>query len=379
MDNYNMEYRTVLENISDGFWMVDAETHKIVDVNRALCKLIDYSSEEIIGKTPFDFVPEEHRKALEAHRESVSEISTPFNISLRKKNGSECPVALECHSCSDGRNSAHFCFTLIKDLSKRKRMESELARLAIAVEQSENTIVITDTNGTIEFVNPAFTKTTGYSARQAIGQNPKLLKSGVQGPEFYEALWQTISSGNVWKGKFVNRRKDGSTYWERATISPVKNHHGDITHFVAIKEDITTEVTLSEKLNRQKAELQLILDTVPIGIAYVKNRKLIQVNRAMAALHGSTPEELTGKDTSFIYPTRQAFEEFGEIVYSELAEKGIAVHEPSFVRRDGSRIYGRLTGRLINIQEPKAGSIWMLEDITERHLMQESIVRRDRI
>ena len=108
-----------------------------------------------------------------------------------------------------------------------------------AIEHSPNTVIITDRAGVIEYVNPKFVETTGYSRAEAIGANPRLLKSGKTTPEQYARLWQTITSGGEWRGEFHNRRKDGALYWEIASIAPIRDDSGAITHFVAVKEDIT--------------------------------------------------------------------------------------------------------------------------------------------
>lgn len=117
-----------------------------------------------------------------------------------------------------------------------------------AVEYSPATIVITDINGKIEYTNPGFTEITGYSAEEALGKNPRLLKSGYHNPEFYSSLWNTISSGEVWSGEFYNRRKNGEFYWEQAHIGPVKDDNDNITHYVAIKYDITSKVESEQYL-----------------------------------------------------------------------------------------------------------------------------------
>ena len=136
----------------------------------------------------------------------------------------------EIQSLTDGFNR------MVSDIIKN---EQQLNKLSLAVEQSPSTVVITDTKGNIEYVNPMFTKLTGYSNEQAIGQNPNILKSGMHKPEFYKQLWDTITSGKKWRGEFYNKKKNGEFYWENASISPLTNEEGDITHFIAVKEDIT--------------------------------------------------------------------------------------------------------------------------------------------
>ncbi len=122
---------------------------------------------------------------------------------------------------------------------RNQQSEIQLRKLSRAVEQSASTIVITDSDGSIEFVNPAFSRITGYSYEEAIGQNPRVLKSDKHSAEFYKEMWATLSLGEVWQGEIINKKKNDELYWESATISPIKDPVGKITHYVAIKDDIT--------------------------------------------------------------------------------------------------------------------------------------------
>ena len=126
-----------------------------------------------------------------------------------------------------------------RDVTDRERAEEQIRKLSRAVAQSTSTVVITDSQGDIEFINPKFTEVTGYQAEEVIGHNPRVLKSGIHPPEFYRELWETISKGEEWKGELCNRKKSGELYWESATISGVRDPDGRITHFLAIKNDIT--------------------------------------------------------------------------------------------------------------------------------------------
>jgi PAS domain S-box-containing protein len=121
----------------------------------------------------------------------------------------------------------------------RKQTEEQLSKVSQAIEQSLSIVMITDTKGNIEYVNPKFTKITGYFANEVIGKNPRILKSGKTPPELYKQLWETITSGSDWRGEFCNKKKNGELYWEYASISPVRNSEGIITNFLAVKEDFT--------------------------------------------------------------------------------------------------------------------------------------------
>jgi PAS domain S-box-containing protein len=138
------------------------------------------------------------------------------------------------------------------EIQERKRVEGELRKLSRAVEQSPSSIVITDVHGDIEYVNPKSVQTTGYTPEEVIGKNPRILKSGELKREAYTELWETITSGHEWRGEFHNRRKNGELYWEFASISPIVNADGKITHFLAIKEDITQRKREQEELQRAR-------------------------------------------------------------------------------------------------------------------------------
>ncbi|MBF0570303.1 MAG: diguanylate cyclase [Candidatus Omnitrophica bacterium] len=145
---------------------------------------------------------------------------------------------------------------LEKEIAKCKLVENNVLRMTQTVEQSPVSVEMTDTEGNLEYVNPKYEQTSGYTWRELKGQNPRILKSGFHPKEFYEELWKTVKAGRVWKGEFRNKRKDGQLYWESALISPLKNSDGVITAFIAIKEEITERKEQEEKLARLKEELE---------------------------------------------------------------------------------------------------------------------------
>jgi len=155
---------------------------------------------------------------------------------------------------------------LFRDISVRKQQETELRKLSSATEQAGESIVITDRDGSIEYVNPAFVTITGYSAEEAIGQTPRMLKSGNQDAAFYAGMWKTITSGVAWHGKVIDRRKDGSFFPAMLTISPIKNTGGEITHFVGTHADLTEQENLEKQFHQaQKMEA---IGTMVGGIAH---------------------------------------------------------------------------------------------------------------
>jgi PAS domain S-box-containing protein len=175
--------------------------------------------------------------------------------------------------------------------------DSEEARrmLQRAVEQSPTSIVITNTQGTIEYVNPKFTEVTGYTFAEAIGQNPRILKSDVKSSAEYRDLWETIIAGHEWHGEFHNRRKDGSLFWEFASISPVIDDRGIITHFVAVKEDITPRKQAEEALRKSEARYRFIADNATDIISrHLPDGTFRYISPACFALLGYHPDTLLG-------------------------------------------------------------------------------------
>ncbi|HEY90117.1 MAG TPA: PAS domain S-box protein [Thermoflexia bacterium] len=245
-------------------------------VNPAFTKLTGYAFEEAVGQNPRLLQSGEHDQAFfkELWEKVVAGQPWHGEIVNRRQDGS---LYTEEQTITPMRNKrgeiSHF-IAIKQDITARKKAEEELRKLSRAVEQSGSTIVITDLEGNIEFVNPAFTRITGYSAEEALGQNPRVLKSGKHPPELYRELWDTITRGEVWQGEMINRKKNGDLYWETATISPVKDEKGQTTHYLAVKDDITSRKEFEAALaQEQQKSAALLHNVLPAGIiAEIKER-----------------------------------------------------------------------------------------------------------
>jgi PAS domain S-box-containing protein len=232
---------------------------RIVRFNRTCEQLTGYSFEEVRGKhfRELSIIPEE----LESGKPVFAELrSSEFPMEHENycvaKDGTLHLIMWSYTTLLDHEGSVEHVIGTGIDITERKKTENELRKLSRAVEQSPASVLITDADGTIEYVNPKFVELTGYTDAESIGQNPRILNSGKQPPGFYQELWKTITRGQVWRGEFHNRKKNGDFYWEFASISPIKNDEGVITHFVGVKEDITERKRAEEALQKAHDELE---------------------------------------------------------------------------------------------------------------------------
>jgi PAS domain S-box-containing protein len=266
------KYRRLMQTTSEGCWLINPE-RKTIEVNQSLCKILGYRQDEMIGKTPFDFVDDKNRKIFIEQTSKIPDTThRSYEITLKKKNGQDLHTYFNATTLKDKSGAVQGAFAFVTDITQRKRAEEERDRLSVAIEQASESVFITDKNGTIQYVNPAFERVTGYSRKDAIGQNPRMLKSGKQDALFYKQMWDTLARGHVWKGRFINRKKDGSLYEADATISPILDKSGNITHFVSMKRDVTREIELERNLiQAQKMES---IGTLAGGIAHDFNNIL---------------------------------------------------------------------------------------------------------
>ena len=241
--------------------------------NPAAERIFGWEAGEILG-TPYPLVPprraDEYR-AL-ADRTFGGERLAEWETVRQRKDGSLVDVRLSTALIPDAEGVSSLRLAMFTDITGWKKDQIQLRQLSRAVEQSPSSIVITDLEGNIEYVNPKFTWLTGYSLEESIGKNPRILKSGTTPPEEYSRLWEIIKSGGEWRGEFHNKKKNGELYWESALISPIKDSSGVVTHFLAVKEDITERKQM--ELHIREMEKMESLGTLAGGIAHDFNNIL---------------------------------------------------------------------------------------------------------
>lgn len=229
------KFRSFIETTSEGFLILTPQLD-INFSNTAICQLAGYSLTEMQGKSVLVFVTSESRKQLRQQlimARSHSHLAA--ELTLRHKNGHHVFIRYKATVMADGNGF----FTYITDITERKLKEVELRTLNSAVKHSASSIIITDKNGIIEYVNPRFCVVTGYSEQEVIGQTPSLISTANTRTELHTELWKTILAGDDWHGETYNCTKNGEFYWSMMSISPIRNENGEISQFVSVSQDIT--------------------------------------------------------------------------------------------------------------------------------------------
>jgi PAS domain S-box-containing protein len=272
LEDSEKRYRRLFESAKDGILILDADSGKVVDVNPFLLQLLGYSYNSICGQYIWELGVFKDIAASKDAFQTLqdNEYIRYDDLPLETRDGH--PIAVEFVSNVYLVDHSKVIQCNIRDITARKRADAERKRLMAAIEQSGELIVMTDAEGQIEFVNPAFERTTGYSRKDTEGKTPRILKSGEQDDAFYRNLWETISGGRIWTGRMVNRRKNGTCYTEEATISPVRDPSGRITNYVSVRRDITDDLRLASQF--QQAQKMEAVGLLAGGVAHDYNNML---------------------------------------------------------------------------------------------------------
>ncbi|MDD1619868.1 MAG: EAL domain-containing protein [Methylococcaceae bacterium] len=257
----NMRMSAIVNTARDAVIQVDKDG-LITTWNPCAESMFGWRADEIIGRYAHEtIIPKRYRATYQKNLLRLCNggdrvLNHRIETVALHRLGHEFPVEVAI-SVNQFGNQTELC-AFVRDISARVRAEAQLKTLSTAIEQSPTTVFITDANGTIEYVNPHFTQITGYSREEAQGHNPNFLKSGLVPQHIYQELWRTISHGGVWQGDVVNRRKDGSLYWENTHIAPVKTADGSISHYVAIKLDVTERIRIEQREKYRARVLELL-------------------------------------------------------------------------------------------------------------------------
>lgn len=368
--------RLVLDNAGEGIITTD-RAGIVESFNHAASRLFGYSASEVIGRNIGMLMPEPHQSRHDGYIEyyiatGISQIiDRGREVEGLRKDGSVFPIFI---TVSRLEIKGELLFTaIIRDLTRDKEKETELLKLSSVVEGNPNAIIITDTKGSIEYVNPQFCELTGYGAVEVMGKNPNILKS-MDNPEKYRDLWQTITSGRVWRGEFYNRRKDGSRYWSGATVSAMVDRKGKIIRYVGVSRDITqakeNESRAREAENqREKSDMLLMmsLESIRDGFAIFDSDNRLEIwNHAFQELHDKVAD-LVVAGTTYDEIMRAAIER-GQIIksteYRELSSREWPKDTDRFVQTFEEEFSGNRWIRISESQMNDGSSVVVYSDIT---------------
>ncbi len=361
---------SALEAAANGVAITD-RTGQIIWVNPAFTQLTGFSFEEAVGQNAR--ILNSGRQSKEFYQAMWQTILSGQNwhgeLVNRRKDGREYDEEITITPVrSAGDEITHF-IAVMQDIRDRKRTEAQTLRFKLGIERSSDAIFMTDVDGTIEYVNPAFEKTYGYSAAEAIGQTPRILKSGVIPPEQYEHFWQTLKARGTIAGEIINRTKDGRHITIEGANTPVIDDADNLVGFLAVHRDITGRKETEQRLAEAAQRLQLLIENLP-DLIYIKNRQSqwLVANQPVAdSLGVADPAELIGKSDFDFHPRELAEQFYADEQALFISGESIINKEERVIGPDGNDIW--LSTTKVPFRNPDGqidGLVGIARNITER-------------
>jgi len=365
------ELRELIDGMNDPIFVVDRDGN-YVDANRAAIERLGYTRAELLSMGPADVAPPEHAARVDERMRKLTEDETlVFESAQVTAGGEEIPVEINASRITYRGEPAFL--SVARDISDRKRRRRRLRTLEQAVEHAGHAVYITDTDGTIEYVNPAFERITGYDAARAVGKTPAILNSGEYGEDYYADLWTTILDGEVWRERIENERADGERYHAEQTIAPIVED-GEVVKFVAVQQDITQRRERERELERY----QQLIENVPVGV-YRNTPGLAgefeEVNPAMVEMFDAgSARELLDTHVAELYRNPGQRAEFSRTLESE---ERVVNEELRLETTDGEPFWGAVTA----IRHEIDGRVYydgIIQDVTERREKARELRFRER-
>jgi PAS domain S-box-containing protein len=367
-------FQTMFENAPLGMALVDSFTGRFFEVNDKFAQINLRTREELKSMKWYQLAGPAD---ISADMEDITRINSGEIASSSKEklynrsDGSTIWIKITIVPIkdNDGKHSMHLC--MVEDITERKTSEERIAIFSRAVEQSQVSVVITNRKGIIEYVNPKFCQLTGYSKKKAIGQNPRILKSGQTSSEDYKDMWETISAGKDWTGEFVNLKKNGESYLEYASITPIINDKGSITHFIAIKEDITELRKATERIKT----LSAVVEENPLMVLITNEKYEIEyANKHFFDFTGYVKEDILGRKAWAFNPKHWDNETYQSLL--ETVTKGEVWQAESINRKkDGSTFFEKIKlFPLVDKRKKETKYIIITEDITKEKQIVDDLI-----
>lgn len=340
-------FRRLAENANDLIYRLEfVPAPRCAYANPAALTLTGYTPEEFYAdpRLVLRMAPADRLPTVGKHVRGELLLPSPREALWIRKDGTTVTVELNDVPIYDEAGALVAVEGVARDITERRREERELRKLSRAVEQSPVSVEITDTDGNIEYVNPAFIANSGYTREELLGKNPRILQSGRTPPEEYRRLWSEITAGREWHGEFCNKSKDGRLFWERAVITPVFDARGAITNYLGIKQDITREKNLEDQF-RQTQKLEAV-GRLAGGIAHDFNNLLTVING------------------------------YSNLMFSQLSPDDPTREMAGEILQAGERA-ADLTGQLLAFSRKQAAQpepLWLNETVTQAYRMLERLV-----
>lgn len=371
-------FRDVTDAAGEYIWEVDREG-RFTYLSDRVESVLGYAPEELIGRTPVELMPPEDAARVQAifAEPGAAESFTNHEHRSYTKSGELAWLSVSGVPMRDadgdvvGHRGANF------DITARKLAERELQMLSQALEQSEESILICNAAGRIEYVNPSFIRNSGFTAEEALGQTPAILKSGEMTNEIYDELWGSITKGDSWSGELYNRRKDGTAYWDAVTITPIRDADGSISHYLGTQTNVTERKQRELALRDSEERLRAIMESTVEGIISIDVEGTIEMcNPATETLFGYAPGELLGLNVETLVPEPHRSRHRGYIDrYLRTGEAriiGVGARELMAQRKDGSLFPVELSVSEMHQGEDRK-FVGVVRDLTERKRAEEEI------
>ena len=367
-------YRSLFEHLPLGLYRI-TPSGRILEANAALAVIAGCPDRETLltHNAHEFFVSEKNYRNWQGQIEANDTV-VDFEGPGRKLDGSPMWVRNNVRVVRDAQGAILYYEGAIEEITGQVQAAQQMRKLSSAIEQTADSVMITDRDGVIEYVNPAFELTTGYASAEALGRKPSLMKSSQHDDAFYHNLWNAILHGEPYRGVFTNRRKDGSLYYEEKTITPLRDIHGDITHFVSTGKDISERIHAEASVRASEEHLRTIIDTEPECIKLLgRDGQLIDMNAAgLAMIQADNLAQVTGRPLhNLVLPEhRKAFQALTQSVLQ--GNKGLLVFEIEGLK--GARRWLETHAVPMTTRGGEVVLLGVTRDITDRKRAEDRLV-----
>jgi PAS domain S-box-containing protein len=406
-EELNLQFKTIILQSPDSIFQINSQGI-IINCNQAFANEVGLSISDTLNKYAADFVLDRDffKKMF---RMLINEGYVEAELDQLNANGSITKVWRKAVALRDKQNKFTGAIVFNRDISQKIKEAELQLKLSTAVEQSANTVIITDAEGQIEYVNKKFVQLTGYTKAEVIGKTPRFLKSGKQTAAFYKKLWNTIKAGKQWFGEFQNLKKNGEIYWESATISPIFNKKGKIINFIALKEDISKKKEIEHNLKKKNIEYERLnnkhkqlnekllklnveleeqsekyrdIFNVPnecIFILELETSLVVDVNSSITSMYGYKPDDIIGSTISRISAGYFPYDDEGIAKYIKRTLNNSNQTFEWLAKKKG----GELFWVEVNLKLGKIGGadqiLAVVQDITGRKAQEKELVKNEEL